>query len=134
MKFRKAKKKRERQYYTEERKKQIAEAYAAGLRTRDIAEKFSTDGSHIAKFAQEYGVPLRKSKRQTSVKTCPNCRCKIDLKGARFCPYCATDIRDEKQILQEKMDKLFTMLVALPQSMRDEAQETIKAVSAYLRK
>ena len=72
--------------------------------------------------------------RKTKIKKCPNCHRKIEVKGAKFCCFCGSDIREEKDIIIEKIQSLFGKLVLLPVDMRDEAQTIIHETIVYIKK
>lgn len=72
--------------------------------------------------------------RKLKSKTCPNCRRKIEVKGAKFCCFCGSDIREEKDIVIEKLQSLCGRIVLLPADMRDETQAIINEAIAYIRK
>lgn len=100
-----------------------------GLSSRDMT-------ALIVEMGGEFRNPNKAGTRgkAAKAKTCPKCRRKVDLKGAKFCPYCGADIRDEKELTLEKVTKLFSFLGFLPINSRDEAQELIKEIEAYITK
>lgn len=110
------------------------------MKAIEVRQKWGLSSSAMAQLVVEMGGEFRvpaahKPRNNTAdnVKKCPNCHRKIDLKGAKFCPYCATDIRNEKELTLEKVNKLFSMLILLPASSRDEAQAIITEIDKYIK-
>lgn len=124
--------------FSEELKKTIDADYSdTNNKVTDIMEAYSLSSYTLKRILAEQGVELRqpqKGVRYNKTKKCPKCRRKVELKGAKFCPYCGADIRSEKELLFEKVNKLFGMLMLLPASSRDEAQAIIREVSQYISK
>lgn len=72
----------------------------------------------------EMGGALRVP-RKTANKVCPKCRKVIELKDAKFCPYCANDLRSENEILVERLENLKSMYAYIPETQRDTFMQTI---------
>lgn len=126
--------------YTDEWRKAIAEDYRNGKPIKTISQEFDTDAHMILKCVDEFGVPRRRKeyastpRKRGAKKKCPRCRKTVDIKGARWCPFCGSDIRSEAEILDEKLNKLWSIISSFPSSTADEAREIIKELSAYLKK
>lgn len=73
-------------------------------------------------------------KRGTTQKTCPKCRKKIDIKGARFCPFCASDIRSKNELLIERLNRITPYATFLPSEVCDEFISVINEVAKELEK
>lgn len=100
-----------------------------------IAQKYGTSTSHISHIVKAHGGELRVPKHSFGkVIKCGKCYRKIEVKGAKFCPYCGADIRSEKDLILEKTNKLFSILGLLPESQRDPAQKIIRDICAYINK
>ena len=123
---------------TEEKVNAIVSDYKnPEIKVQDIYKKYSLNGTTLGKILRENNVSNRcpnktGSRAKTIKKRCSKCHRTIELKGARFCPYCGADIRSEKDLTIEKANKLFSMCCFLPESQRDEAQNTIRQICDYL--
>lgn len=122
---------------TEETRQEICRDYQDKTITLDqMYEKYRLPKARIAKIAVEMGAAPRREKawgsRNGSCKKCPKCRNTIDVKGAKFCCYCGSDLRSEKELLIERIENAFKVIQLLPQTQRDEMQqlflEVIKAL------
>ena len=109
---------------TKEIKMAICEEYKDRKnRVVDIAQKYKIDQTSVTRYAIAMGAePRLKKKLKTTARICPKCRKTIDIKGAKFCCYCGSDIRSNKEILIERVENAMTMISFLPVNMRDEAQ------------
>ena len=109
---------------TKEMKMAICEEYKdRNNRVTDIAKKYNIDQTSVIRYAVAMGAEQRlKRKPKTTARICPKCRKTIDIKGAKFCCYCGSDIRSNKEILIERVENAMTMISFLPVNMRDEAQ------------
>ena len=126
---------------TQEQKEAIIADYNNyDLRAHDVCAKWKLDTATMTQLVYEMGAELRnpnkagKRTKGTIKKRCPNCHRTIDLKGARFCPYCGADIRDEKELLIERIEKLFSMLTEMSKNSRDEAQAILIDTINYIKK
>ncbi len=108
-------------------KEKVIQDYITGMPVKEIAQKYSIDSSVPGKLARKAGFPGRKvqAEAKASAKVCPKCRKKIDVKGARFCPFCGTDIRSEAEMLVEKLEKTTELYRFLPETYRDDFLATI---------
>ena len=115
-----------RKMFTQEQINEILRMYKEGTSLTEIATLFGTTNSHISYIANSNGL-----RRQTahnfaktkSTKRCPKCHKDIDIKGARFCPFCATDIRSSRDIAVEKLYAIRKMVILLPENCRNEFEE-----------
>jgi predicted amidophosphoribosyltransferase len=71
------------------------------------------------RVAKRFGK--RKGKSE-SARICPKCRKTIEVKGARFCCYCGSDIRSSKELLIERIEGAMPNIIHLPINMRDDMQ------------
>ena len=116
---------------TEEQEKQLVADYTAKNRsTKEIASEYGVSRSAVSTIVKRRGGELRRPKGK-AVKCC-NCYRKIDVLGAKFCPYCGADIRTEKDLIKEKINKLFSLLNLLPENQRDPAQSIVKEIINYI--
>ena len=122
---------------TEEMRKQIAEDYANRENgTVYLSKKWKMTAANILKIAEAEGVePRMKKKRVTtnSSKTCKKCHKAIEVKGARFCPYCGTDIRSESELLIEKLEKVIGLTVLLSDNDAEEARKIIGEAITFIK-
>lgn len=121
--------------------KAICEDYAnRNIGTREICEKHGITGHTLTRVIIDNGLTPRRPGRigekhgKQSGRKCPKCRKMIDIKGARYCPFCAADMRTESELLIERQNKLFSIVQLLPTNARDEVQETILKTIEYLKK
>ena len=120
---------------TQEQRQQILQEYLEGkLTICEIAERYGISGNTVSAIAVRAGVQLRRPKKpQAGVKVCPKCRKKVDTIGARFCPFCGSDIRSENELLAEKLDGLLDLYQFIPAAQRDEFVQTINKAAAALK-
>jgi hypothetical protein len=117
---------------TEEQINTIKELYPKGVVVTEIAKHAGCSTYAVSHYAEKAGYELRRPKK-SKFKKCPNCKRTIELKGARYCPFCATDIRDEKEIALERLNKLNGLLRSFPTNMADEATAIINDVVEYIK-
>ena len=127
---------------TQEQKIAIYEDYKDRSKTvREIAAKHGIAHIHVTRIAVEMGAEPRLAKsygvkRKTHSPTervCPKCRKAIDVKGARYCPFCGTDIRSKKELLIERIENAMPLIMNLPTNMRDDAQKLFSDVIKELK-
>lgn len=122
---------------TEEKRKQIAEDYAnRNLGTVYLSKKWGMTAAKILKIAEAEGVEPRMKKKRVSSrsgKTCNKCHKVIEVKGARFCPYCGTDIRSENELLIEKLEKVIGLTVLLSDNDAEEARKVIGEAISFIK-
>lgn len=104
-----------------------------------LEQKYGVPRSAIARIAVEQGaLPRKKSfgkkRNGDTAKVCPKCRRTIDIKGAKFCFYCGADLRSEKELLAERVEKVISLIRFLPQTERDEVQQILLSVIEELKK
>ena len=115
-----------RKMFTQEQINEILRMYKEGTSLTEIATLFGTTNSHISYIANSNGLrrqTAHKFSKQGGEKNCPKCHKKIDIKGARFCPFCGTDIRSTKEIAIEKLVSIRKMVMLLPENCRAEFEE-----------
>lgn len=125
---------------TEQTKREICELYAdKSVKAGDIAKMYKIGGGDLVRIITEQGLQPRRPSRivkrtKDENKKCPQCKKRVDLKGARFCPYCGADIRSEREIVIERLESLFGLFALLPANVCDKAQQTILQTVEYLKK
>lgn len=121
--------------YTDEQKNMVLRLYKEGRTYNEIAAEADITYSLVNSILTSSKVE-RRINRQTSakVKTCPSCHRQINLKDAKFCPYCGTLVMTEKEQLIEKVKRLFGLAHSLPESSRDEYHAVLSKVVEELKK
>jgi hypothetical protein len=82
---------------TETMKKEILERVKDGERYKDIAKDYDVQPSAISHLARKNGYRARGGEK--TGKTCPKCHRGGLPTDYIFCPFCAADIRSEKEIV-----------------------------------
>lgn len=120
----------------EETKRKIYEAYCDKSRKlEDISQEFGYDKTYIGIVAKSMGAPPRLVRaKRGGTKHCPKCRREIKVKGAKFCCYCGSDMRTEKELLIERIDRARECISLLPKSARDEVQKLFVDIVTELTK
>lgn len=123
--------KKGKEMLTQEQKKAICEDYKDRSKTvNEIANKYGVSRGDVAHIAVEMGAEPRSTKKYGAkhkkqgerVRICPKCHKAIDVKGARFCCFCGSDIRSDKECLIERIENAIPNILHLPVNMRDEMQ------------
>ena len=129
-----------RRNFTEAQIQDILNAYRDKSVTREqICEGFGISPTTLNHILHKHNEPFRVPKRlknseKTAAKTCPNCRRRIDVKGAKFCPFCGSDVRSARDLLIERVEKLTTFNSYIPSTERDNFIQTIIDAVKELRK
>ena len=118
----------------------IFEAYSNAANTVGaIAEKYGISKSAVSKIAIEEGAEPRRPKTfgkrgGVKMKHCPKCKRIVNVKDAKYCCYCAADLRTEKDRLIERVNRAMNLISFLPAHARDEMQQLLLDVIAELKK
>lgn len=121
---------------TQEQKTAICEEYANRQnKVTNIATKYHLQRAEVVRIAVEMGGTPRCAKRfgkkhsQTGKpvkkRVCPKCDKRNEISDARFCYYCGSDIRTEKQICIDDLKSITPKVQFLPNGMRDEFYRAI---------
>lgn len=103
------------------------------IKTKDIEKQFKITTRQLTAILGEAGIPLRRPKKlKDGVKQCPKCHKKVDIKGARYCCFCGADMRTERERTILTAESLYGVCEFLPVNMRDETQNKIKEIVAFL--
>lgn len=125
---------------TPAQKQEIYELYQdPSNKVGDIAKAYKIDRGDVCKIAKSLGAEGRYKMSGTrsvkaKAKICPVCRKATDLKGARYCPYCGSDIRSKKELLIDRISKAMKTTSYLPESCRDEIQKLFVDIKEELSK
>lgn len=126
--------------FTEQEKQQIFADYNDKTnKAVDVRKKWGISSGDFTVLIKGMGGQMRKPNAckpriKNGVKVCSNCHKKIEIKGARFCPFCAADIRNEKDILLEKAQQLFSALQYAPNNESEIARQIVIDIVNYLKK
>lgn len=117
--------------------KEIVSRYNDGVSCKIIAEALGRSPQTILNILDREGVRKinygsRSKNKAVKDITCPKCRAKGHIKGSRYCYKCGADIRSEAVIIAEKLQSLLPNVQLLPESMRNEASDTIQQAVKYL--
>lgn len=124
---------------TEAQRQEIVKLYVDGMPLKVIAEAYDIDKSYACQLGSRMGYRRsgKQTKEQAESKTvgygkkCPHCKAK-NPQMAKFCMFCGADVRDEKQILIERVEALRAMTALLPDSEQGKADEITRMVLKYL--
>lgn len=107
---------------TEEKKREIKRMLEEGRTRHEIAKNCHASTKTIAKIEAEM---------QGGAKICPSCK-RESTANARFCWYCGKDIRDERDLLIDKVIALRGLIVHLPENLQAKYDADTKSVLDYL--
>lgn len=135
------------QALNQEIRNKIYEQYVKGVPVKEIAAMYDVEYSTVSKTAISLGAtprqirktyagaPVKASGESThKYKVCGNCKKRIELKGAMFCPYCGNDIRSPRDLLIARIASAMTVTKYLPEDMRDTMQKLLIDVKNELSK
>lgn len=72
--------------------------------------------------------PEEPTKKTNVEKICPKCRKPVEAHGARFCPWCGSDVRSERQIVAEELERVLGVVcdMNVPADSKDRACNTLR--------
>ena len=105
----------------------VTEDYTNGMQVRDICKKYGIATSTVYRMVNYNGISKRtkRTSNNENVKVCPKCHKKVLVAGARYCPFCATDIRSKGELLAERLMKLCEYAYCIPDQIKDEYINTL---------
>ena len=122
-----------------ERKQKICEMYKSGATLKEIQEATGCHASMVEKVVKGAGLEQRRPRRKrekpeeptkkTNVeKICPKCRKPVEAHGARFCPWCGSGVRSERQIVAEELERVLGVVcdMNVPADSKDRACNTLR--------
>ena len=123
--------------YNKEDRNKIASMYELGISYDGIIKATNCSRSTIRNVVNEYGLKKRQSHRTSNnlqtpqkmwEKDCPKCRKPVEAHGARFCPWCGTDVRSERQIVAEELERVLCIVcdMNVPADSKDRACNTLR--------
>lgn len=111
---------------------------------REIAKAYQIDPSTVSRVAKQEGAKPRvpqigenrpKTRRmpiKKDAKKCKTCGKHVEIAGAKFCPYCGTDIRSPRELLAQRINAFAPKIKYLPESCRDELMNLFVDIKAEL--
>lgn len=120
---------------SEDTKAKIIESRREGKEYGEIATMFGLSRPYVNNICIQAGLPKQKrnSPKRTRTKTCPNCHKNNTPTNYSFCPYCGTDIRDEKIIIIESLEHAkgqLTQLQGITQPINYAIEDAIKYIKS----
>lgn len=122
--------------FTDDEIKEIHDLYIdRSVKTQYICDKFHISQGTLMNLIDDIGAPRRqKIRKRSEKKRCHHCGADIATKGAKFCPFCGTNIMTEAEIIQQDLKKLIQLTECLPSSDRDTFRDTILKAVAFIGK
>lgn len=132
---------------TPQQRKEIHDLYMDNsVGVKEIAKTYQIDTSTVCRVAKQEGATPRypqiaanrsKTKRisiKKEAKKCKTCGKHVEIEGAKFCPYCGTDIRSPRELLAQRINAFAPKIRYLPENCRDELQNLFIDIKAELAK
>lgn len=121
--------------FTDEQIKDILGLYQdKSVKLADICNKHHVSLGTLMNIVDENNIPRRqKLSKRIKTKKCGHCGAKVDLKGAKFCPFCGHNIMTEsEQLIEELRDKI-SLLELLPSTERDDFRNVLLKAINYIK-
>lgn len=101
------------------------------MKRNEICEKYGISDATLTKYVRDFGFEPRRNRiayvpKQERTNVCDRCKRTVSVPGARFCPYCGSDIRTEAMKVQDSLSSLLTITNLIPDSTRDTYVKTIR--------
>lgn len=102
---------------------------------KEICEKYGISSSTLTNYVKAFGFeprqrrlvyPHKHEKNHTQTVLCTRCKRTVSVPGARFCPYCGSDIRTESMKVQDSLSSILSITNLIPESYRDTYVKTIR--------
>ena len=118
---------------TKEQAQRILELRREGVCNKEIAEEIGCSTKIVSTVCVSNGLRQRSVQAsKATTRTCPKCKRGGFPKDYRFCPYCAADVRSEREKLLELLHRTEEML-ATPYSERESrARNAMRCAIGYL--
>ena len=107
----------------------------SNITRNEICEKYGISCSTLSNYVKAFGFeprqrhlmyPHKPEKNHTQTVLCTRCKKSVSVPGARFCPYCGSDIRTESMKVQDSLSSLLSITNLIPDSTRDTYVKTIR--------
>ncbi len=123
----------------EEKEQILREYYDKEYKAHNIFKAHNISQQTMQKCILDLGGELRRPKSQgnrnkRNTKKCAKCGKSIEIKGAKFCPFCANDLRTEKELLVEDLENLTKLFNSIPETQRDFFVNTIIKAKEFILK
>lgn len=111
---------------------QIQTDYEYSKMTRnEICEKYGISSTTLSNYVRAFGFAPRQNRiayiqKQERTNVCDRCKRTVSVPGARFCPYCGSDIRTEAMKVQDSLSSLLSITNLIPDSTHDTFVKTIR--------
>lgn len=121
---------------TTENIEEILERYKNGEPTKSIAQHFNIDQSYISHIANKHGLrranTYTKSSNTSKWVACHACG-KSNPPEARYCMFCASDVRSEKDKIADSLERVRELCLLLPKHARDEVDAITRTAIKFMR-
>lgn len=110
----------------------IQSDYEHSKMTREeICEKYGISKSTLSNYVRAFGFAPRQNRIAyvpygNREALCDRCKRTVSVHGARFCPYCGSDIRTESMKVQDSLSSILSITNLIPESYRDTYVKTIR--------
>lgn len=122
--------KRLSEVYTQEQLDKVLQLYPnPNYSVYQISEITGVNRSTIPYIARINGLALRRPKKlsdSTKARKCKNCGRLIKIQDARYCPYCASDVRSEKSKTLELLGVISNVFDLFESCDLDDFERDIK--------
>lgn len=119
---------------TKETKEAIAKQYLAGRYNEDIMTTFDISKQDLYNILEELHIPRKVIKK--SYKKCPvckQCKNKVVIRSAKFCPYCGSPMVTKEKVLEILAD-LKSLVNYIPTGIDKKYDESIEYVKFFVNK
>lgn len=122
---------------------EAVEMYKQGIKAKEIADTYGFNVQTLYNNLDKAGVSRQHPKKSSGivktintggVKKCPKCGYRNNPKKAKFCCMCGADIRNNIDILIEKLQTALSNTCYLPDSVQRETADTIREAMLELQK
>lgn len=117
--------------FTDEEKIAIINDYKSGNGTFEILSKYHLTSHTLYALLDENHVQRRRG--QSTTKKCGHCGAMVELRDAKFCPFCGHNIMTESEQLTEELRDKISLLELLPSTERDDFRNALLKAINYIK-